>query len=117
VHDHESQPARHRPHAQALEPADAHLLHVAEIDGVVHMAHRVHVSPADRNLHPEDEHSPVAALAHHAPKPSSAVTTAALMKSDLSEARSSRTPSRSSGAPSRLRGNIPISLRPPSVSQ
>jgi hypothetical protein len=32
---------------QRLEPADARLLHVAEVDRVVDVAHRVHVAPAD----------------------------------------------------------------------
>ena len=34
---------------QRVEPADARLLHVAEVDGVVDVPHRVHVAPADRN--------------------------------------------------------------------
>ena len=32
-----------------LEPADARLLHVAEVDGVIDVAHGVHVAPADRD--------------------------------------------------------------------
>src|SRR6185503_15574626 len=34
---------------QRAEPADARLLHVAEINGVVDVTHGVHVAPADRN--------------------------------------------------------------------
>ncbi|MNL07997.1 hypothetical protein D3C87_1286990 [compost metagenome] len=49
--------------------------------------------------------------------PSSAVTTAPLMKREASDASSSSRPSRSSGWPSRLRGSIWISFWPASLSQ
>src|SRR6185503_20414884 len=43
--------ARH----ERLEPPDARLLHVAEVDRVVDVAHRVHVAPADLDALGMDE--------------------------------------------------------------
>src|SRR5690606_36220027 len=50
VDDQRPLPAPLQGESERVEPADPHLLHVAEIDGVVDMAERVHVAPSDRNL-------------------------------------------------------------------
>jgi hypothetical protein len=47
VDDHRPLPPDAGTRAYGLEPGDARLLHVAEIDGVVDVPHGIHVTPAD----------------------------------------------------------------------
>src|SRR3990167_237236 len=103
--------------ANGEHPVDPNGFDVTEVAGVVEVAHRIHVAPANRNMHRMDELLALRKFELHAPKPSSAAITAPLTKWLSPLASMTSNASRSSGLPMRFLGSSCTSFFPCSVSQ